>query len=157
MKKSELKEGLFVKALTMTVLQNGKNLKIETETKFQTFSDARKGETRGDGGGFGETPAQVLTVYNYTLDGKETDYQDDDGIGKAKLTAEIEKNGQLKLIHTRRFNMQTGEKVLKTIEIWTLSPDGKTLSVRRSSDALRGDFIEKILVTETSRMIFYKK
>lgn len=157
MKKSELKEGLFVKALTMTVLQTDKTLKIETETKYQTFFDAKTSETRGGSGELGKTPAQVVTIYNYTLGGKETDHQDDDGIGKAKLTAEIEKNGQLKLIQTRRFNMQTGEKVLKTIEIWTLSPDGKTLSVRRSNDKLKGDFIEKMLVTETSQIIFTKK
>lgn len=156
MKKSELKENSFVKAVTMTVLQTAQNLKIEIETKYQTFAAAKTGETRGDSE-LGKTPAQVVTVYNYTLDGKETDYQDNDGIGKAKITPEIEKNGQLKLIQTRRFNMQTGEKVLKTIEIWTLSPDGKTLSVRRSTDKLKGDFIEKILITETSQMIFTKK
>lgn len=157
MKKSELKEGLFIKAVTMTVLQTAKTLKIETETKFQTFADAKITETRGVNGGLGKTSVQVATVYNYTIDGKEADYKDIDGIGNAKITAEIEKNGQLKLIQTRRFNTQTGEKVLKTIEIWTLSPDGKTLSVRRSTDNLKGDFIEKMLVTETSQMIFTKR
>ncbi len=155
-KKSKLNEKLPVESMTMKVIQTGKDLKIETDTKYTASAEKKLPGQRGSAG-LDSTISKTNTVYNYTIGGKEADYQEPDGIGNAKIIAEIEKNGQLKLIQTRRFNMQTGDKVLKTIEIWTLSPDGKTLTVKRSKDALKGDFIEKILVSEASEMVFTKK
>lgn len=152
--KSKLKEHLPPKSLTMTVLQTANTLKIETETKVKTTAYLGNGKSRG--GGFGGRPAQIKDVYNYSLNGKQTVYQDTDGIGNAQLNAEIEKTGQLKLIQTRRFNMPGGEKLLKTIEVWTLSPDGKTLTIKKDTDVLKGDFVEKTVIVETSEMRFTK-
>ena len=156
MKKSKLKGKLTVEAMKMTVLQTSKNIKIETDTKFLPASDNKNADIRG-GSGFGKGPTQSVTVYNYTLDGKETDYQEPGGIGNAKITGVIEKNGQMNLNQTRRIVMTTGEKVLKIYEIWTLSPDGKTLNVWRSNDVLKGDFLEQKVAAEFSEMVFTKK
>lgn len=156
MKKTKLKESSLVKSVAMSVLQTAKNLKIETETAFFTIVEKKSGEKRGDTG-FGKPPSKTNTFISYTLDGKETDYQETGGIGNAKITAVIEKNGQLNLTQTRRFTMATGDKVLKTYEIWTLSEDGKTLNVWLSQDVIKGDFMEKKVVPEISQMVFTKK
>lgn len=154
MNKSKVSDDSLIRSVTMTVNQTAKELKVETKTDFQQITADINAEKRG--GGFGGSPSEAKTLYTYALDGKETDFQEPDGIGNAKLTAEFAKTGQLKLTQTRQFNMPTGNKTLKTIENWMLSPDGKTLTVRRETDVLKGDFLEKTLIVETKEMIFVK-
>lgn len=155
-KKTKLNENSLVKGISMKVLQTAENLKIKTQTDYYIFAENKSGQSR-DNGGFGKPPAQTDFVINYTLDGKESEYQESGGIGSAKITAVIEKNGQINLTQTRRFKMTTGEKVLKTYEIWMLSADGKTLNIWRSDDKLKGDFMEKTIVAEITEMVFTKK
>lgn len=155
LKKSKVKGNLPVEAMTMKVLQTGKNVNIETDTKYLPVPD-KTDNGRGNGG-LGNGVTQIKTVYNYTLDGKETEHSEADGIGNAKISAAIENNSQLNLFQTRKFVMTTGDKVLKNYEIWTLSPDGKTLNVWRSNDVIKGDFMDKKVVPEISEMVFTKQ
>lgn len=139
--------------MTMTVSQTVKDIKIETKTQLPPLPEKRGVNNRG---GQMNGSSRIETSYSYTLDGKDVEYKTVDGIDNAILKAEIEKTGQLKLTQTRRLNIQTGETMLKTIEIWTLAPDGKTLTVKRSADSISGDFMTKKVVTDSTEMVFTK-
>jgi hypothetical protein len=70
------------------------------------------------------------------------------GAMPVKLTAKIEE-GKLNLSQSRTFNTQMGEITSVTKETWTISEDGKTLTVKRDSETPRG--------TNSSEMVFTKK
>ena len=97
------------------------------------------------GGGFGGDGTTV-----YTLDGKET-VNDMSGAmgGKMSLKAKTEKDGKLTLLQTREFETPMGAMTMKTTETWSLSADGKTLTVKRESETPRG--------TNSSEMVFTKQ
>ena len=111
------------------------------------------GMGRGGGGGmgrggFGGGSGDGTTTY--TLDGKESKITQESPMGaipvslKAKIDA-----GKLKLSQTRTINTQMGEISVTTKETWTLSEDGKTLTVKRDMETPRG--------TNSSEMVFVKK
>ena len=149
--KSKLDERSRIESLTMTVTQTEKDIKVETATKRTpppegAMSDGGQGGGRrrgGFGGGDGTT--------TYTLDGKETSSETDGGMGKVsvKLKAELEGGSKLKLSATRTFNTPNGEATMTTKELWSLSDDGKTLTVKRDMETPRG--------TNSSEMVFTKK
>jgi hypothetical protein len=66
-----------------------------------------------------------------------------------KLKAELEGGSKLKLSATRTFNTPNGEATMTTKEVWSLSDDGKTLTVKRDMETPRG--------TNSSEMVFTKK
>jgi hypothetical protein len=65
-----------------------------------------------------------------------------------KLKAELD-GGKLKLFRSSTFSGQMGEITTKTNETWTLSDDGKTLTIKRDMESPRG--------TNSSEMVFMKK
>lgn len=150
--KSKLDERARIESMTMTVAQTDKEIKIETATKRLPPPDGLSqgggqggGMGRGMGRGFGGDGANT-----YTLDGKETSVEAEGPTGKnlVKLKAEID-GGKLKLSNVRTFNTQMGEMTMTTKETWTLSDDGKTLTVKREMESPRG--------TNSSEMVFTKK
>jgi hypothetical protein len=143
--KSKLDERARIESMTMTVAQTDKDIKIETATKRLPPPDGGGG--MGRGGGFGGGDGTTV----YTLDGKETSTEVEGRMGKVpvKLKAELEKDGKLKLTRTSTFNTQMGEMTMTTKETWSLSDDGKTLTVKRESETPRG--------TNSSEMVFTKK
>lgn len=152
-KKSKLPEMSRIEAMTMTVTQTDKDLKIEQTTKraARPESDGSgAGNRRGNwgGGGFGGDGTQV---FNYSLEGKETATEAVAGIpaASAVLKANLEKDGKLNLTSTRKFNSQMGEVTVTTKETWELTEGGKTLKVVREMQSPRG--------TQTSEMYFTKK
>lgn len=151
--KSKLSAKLPVESMTKTVLQTGKDIKIETKTTFPPSETAGVNNRRGSNMGGSSV---IQTAYVYTLDGKETEFKTADGIDNAILKAQIEKNGQVKFSQTRRLNTQSGETTLKTVEVWTLSADGKTLTVKRDADSMSGDFMSQKVVTDSTEMVFTK-
>jgi hypothetical protein len=153
--KSKLDERARIESMTMTVTQTDKDIKIETATKrLPPPEGAGGGGGQGGGmgrggmgrGGFGGGDGTTT----YTLDGKETSIEADGPMGKipVKLKAELEA-GKLKLSSSRTFNTQMGEVTMTTKETWTLSDDGKTLTVKRDTESPRG--------TNSSEMVFTKK
>lgn len=151
--KSKLGERTRIESMTMTVTQTDKDIKVETATKrlpppagaMQDGGGQGGGMRRG--GGFGGGDAAMT----YSLDGKETtmEVESQMGIIPVKLKGELESGGKLKLSSSRTFNTQMGEATMKTKEIWTLSGDGKTLTVKRDTETPRG--------TNSSEMVFTKK
>ena len=69
--------------------------------------------------------------------------------GKMSLKAKAEKDGKLQLIQTREFETQMGAMSLKTTETWSLSADGKSLTVKRDMETPRGN--------NSSEMVFTKQ
>ena len=86
----------------------------------------------------------------YSLDGKETTIQQEGPMGSVPVTlkAKID-GGKLNLSSARTFNGPNGEISITTKETWTLSDDGKTLTVAREQSSPRG--------TNSSTMVFTKK
>lgn len=148
--KSQLGERMRVEAMTMTVAQTDKELKVTTEIKRPAPPpDASQGGPgpgrmgRGFGGGDG-------TVV-YSLDGKETIVEIDGPNGKmpVKYKAMIE-GGKATLSSSRTFSGgPMGEVTSTTKDVWSMSTDGKTLTSVREQTSPRG--------TNTSTMVFTKK
>lgn len=145
--RSKLGERARIESMTMTVAQTDKDIKIETATKRLQPADAAGGMGRGGmRGGFGGD-----INFTYTLDGKETTVTQETQMGAipVKLKAEPGGDGTLKLSSSRTLNTPNGEITMTTKETWTLSEDGKTLTVKRDTETPRG--------TNSSEMVFTKK
>lgn len=147
--KSKLDERARIESMTMTVAQAGKDLKVTTETKRQAPpADAAGGggggRGMGGGRGFGDG------TNTYSLDGKETTTTRETQMGSipTKHTASAEGN-HVKIASSTTFTTPNGEMTSTSKETWTLSDDGKTLTVERESQSPRG--------TSSSTMVFAKK
>jgi len=146
--KSKLDERSRIESMTMTVAQTDKELKVTTETKRQAPpTDAAQGEgRRGMGRGFGQGDGTTT----YSLDGKETVTQRETRMGSVpvKQTAMLDQ-GRVRISTSSTFSGQMGEMTIGTKETWSLSSDGKTLTVERETTSPRG--------TNSSTMVFGKK
>lgn len=143
--KSNLSERMRIESMTMNVTQTDKNLTVETKTKRAERPEGEKRGGGGNGGGMGRGGGMMGGDMNltYTLDGKET--MADEFAVKAKF----EKNGKLKLVHTRSFETQMGAMSIKVVDTWELQDEGKTLKVKRDIETPRG--------VQSSEMFFTKK
>lgn len=147
--KSQLGERSRVETMVLTVTQTDKDLKVDTATTRKAPpADAPQGAMgRGFGGNraFGGDGTVV-----YSLDGKETTVEVDGPNGKipVKYKAGFE-GGKANLSSSRTFTGPMGEITMTTKETWSLSADGKTLTVVRDQTTPRG--------TNTSTMVFVKK
>lgn len=150
--KSKLDERARIESMTMTVAQTGKDLKVTTETKRQAPpADAAGGGGGGGGrgmGGRGFGGGDGVAVY--TLDGKETTTTRDTPMGAVpvKRTATVD-GSKVKLSSSSTFSGPNGEMTISTKDVWSLSADGKTLTVDRESTSPRG--------ASTTQMVFMKK
>jgi hypothetical protein len=150
--KSQLDVRMRVESVSMTVAQTDKELKVTTETKRPAPpADAPQGGPNGPGGGrgmrgFGGGDGTVA----YSLDGKETIVEVDGPNGKLpiKYKGTIDA-GKANLSSTRSFSGPMGDVTITTKDAWTLSADGKTLTVVRDQTTPRGN--------STSTMVFVKK
>ena len=151
--KSQLDVRMRVESMTMTVAQTDKELKVTNEVKraappadAAAAVNAGGGGGRGAGRGFGGGDGTVV----YSLDGKESVVEIDGPNGKLpiKYLGKIE-GGKANLSSSRTFNGPMGEVTATTKDVWTLSPDGKTLTVVREQASPRG--------TSSSTLVFVKK
>ena len=152
--KSKLDERARIESMTMTVAQTDKDIKVETATKRAPMPEGGGGGGQGNGqgggrgmgrGGFGGGDGTTT----YTLDGKESATEIEGRMGKipVKLKAELD-GGKLKLTRSSTINTPNGEFTTSTKETWSLSDDGKTLTVKREMETPRG--------TNSSEMVFTK-
>lgn len=153
--KSQLDNRMRIEGMTMTVVQTGKDLNVTTETKRPAPpADASQGGPNGPngpGGGrgmrnFGGGDGTVV----YSLEGKETVVEIDGPNGKMpiKYKASVD-SGKANLSSSRSFNGPMGDVTVTTKDAWTLSADGKTLTVVREQATPRGN--------NTSTLVFVKK
>ena len=66
--------------------------------------------------------------HNYTLDGKASNIAMETAMGKAAVTASLQGDA-LVIATTRPYGGMPGNVTLQITETWSLSPDGKTLTV----------------------------
>ena len=136
MEKSELGERSRIKSMTMTVTQSETELSYERKVER---SEGGGGGRRGMGRGGG---ANLPTTFD--LSGKET-AAPGGGRGTTKLKAES-KDGILKLMRTIDFEGRMGQVTVKNTETWSVSEDGKTLTIAAENENPRG--------TRSSKMVF---
>ena len=149
--KSKLDERMRVESMTLTVAQTDKELKVTTETKRMAppadASAGGPGGARGMGRGFGVGDGTIA----YSLEGKETTVEIDGPNGKmpVKYKAVLE-GGNATLSSSRTFSTGSmGDITVTGKDSWSLSPDGKTLTVVREQSTPRG--------TNSSTLVFVKK
>lgn len=133
---SKMGEMSRVETMTLTVSQDEKNISIQTSVKRTVSVEAGSGA--GGRGGFGRGAAGDSSVA-YSLDGKETTTQTETPAGPmpVKMKATLDKN-VLKLSQSRTLNSPMGEVTAKTNEEWSLSADGKVLTIKREMQGPRG-------------------
>lgn len=151
--KSKLGGQTRIDSMTMSVSQTGKELKVETKTKHAVSlaSNVRESEKPNEmiranvSGNFGD----ITQIAAYSLDGIETK-SEIPGIPIATTTfkAKFEKDGKLHLVSSRALEKPKGATVAVK-EIWTLSADGKILTVVREQEAANGK--------SSTEMVFNKK
>lgn len=151
--KSKLGERTRIESITMSVSQTGGELKIETKTKYAVTpeGEVRGGEKTGGAvirrevsGNFGDT----TQIAAYNLGGIETK-SEIPGIPVATTVfkAKLENGGKLYLTSNRPSEKPKGAIIVK--ETWTLSADGKTLTVVREQETPQGKV--------SAEMVFNKK
>jgi hypothetical protein len=160
--KSTFSGPMRLDGITLTVAQSAKEIKVDTVTKRLQPNEAPAGAPtagapaggpgrgpggRGMGGGFGMGDGSST----YSLDGKELKVEIDGPNGKMPVVYKgtQEADGSLKLSSSRTFGGgPMGEITMTTKETWTLSTDGKTLTIDRENTTPRG--------AQTSKLVFTK-
>ena len=132
--KSELNERSRIEAMKLTVTQADGSLTVATETTRAAPAGGGGGMGRG-----GRAAALGDASFTYRLDGKETksELASPMGIVPVKLKAKQDA-GKPELTTTRTFDGPRGEVSMTMTEEWSLSSDGKTLTVKRESQSPRG-------------------
>lgn len=137
--KSELGQRSNIESMTMKVTQ--------TESQITFTRNATRGESeaprRGRGRGFGGGGSQV-----YDLSGKETKSEAGGRFGGEVVRKAEAGDEDLKLTSTMNIDTPRGAISIKSTETWSLSDDGKTLTVNVSRETPRG--------SRTSKMVFTK-
>lgn len=161
--KSTLDGRMRADTITLTVTQTAKDITVKTETKRPAPpADAPAGPPPGGGmpggggmgrgmGGGGRFASFGDGTATYTLDGKEAKIEIDGGpMGKVPVTYKgtKEADGSLKLSSAQTMMGPNGEMTISRKETWTLSADGKILTVAREQTSPRG--------TNTSTLVFVK-
>lgn len=145
--KSKLDERMRIESMTMTVGQTETELKVTTATK-RAAPPADAPRPAGGGGGMGGRGGGVGGgdgTVSYDLTGKETKVDIEGPMGNVPQVFKAKSEGG-KLHLSRTVTTQMGDMTTK--ETWSLSEDGKTLTVAREQATPRG--------TNTSTMIFVK-
>lgn len=139
--KSKPDERSRITEQTITVTQTATDFTRETVSKRAPAPDGRMGG--GGRGGFGGGDG----TESLKLDGKEITVQVDGPMGPAPITKKAQlKDGKLHISSVRTFSTPNGEITTTTREEWSLSADGKTLTIKNTVETPRG--------TMTSEMVY---
>ena len=140
--KSEMGQRSRIESMTMNVTQTDTELTYKRTAKLAEGDGGQGGgRRRGLGGNAGSV--------TYDLTGKETSAEIGGGrfTGKATYKAET-KDGKLVLTTTRTFETPNGTRNIKTVETWSLSEDGKTLTIASETNTPRGSRSSKMVFTK---------
>ena len=149
--KSKLDERARIETMTLTVTQTDKELKTVSDVKRTPPRDnMTPGSGRGGmGGGIAGMGPDART---FALDGRETSQEVPAAGGipmsPLKLKAELKKEGTLQLSVVRKFTGPNGEVEATTKETWSLSSDGKTLTIDREMNNPRGSSTSKLVLAK---------
>lgn len=152
--KSTLGGPMRIDGMTLTVAHTDKEIKVDTATKRLPPNDTPSAPTAGAPGGVpgrgrrGMGMGDGTTVYS--LDGKETRAEVDGPMGKMPIIykGSAKTDGSLELSSSRTFNGPMGDMTITTKETWSLSADGKTLTIDRVNTTPRGGQTSKLVFTK---------
>jgi len=138
-----------IAGLTLVVTQDAQQITIDSKTAMAS-QDAAAAGGPGQGGGRGRGMGMFPSA-SYKLDGTETTADNPGGRGGTSTFKAQWKDGgkTLELKRVSKFNFQGNDVTATTTEDWTLSSDGKTLTVKRTSESPRG--------TQSSTLVFNKQ
>jgi hypothetical protein len=136
-----------LESLTLTVTQDAQQLTVASSMTMAQDANASGGMGGGRGRGMGGFPPSAT----YKLDGTETTAEATGGRGGTSTTKAEWKDGGKTLVLKRvsKFNANGNDVMATTTDEWSLSADGKTLTVKRTSESPRG--------TQNSTLVFVKK
>jgi hypothetical protein len=136
-----------IESLTLTVTQDAQQITSDAKMTMGGQADAAGGPGQGRGRGMGLFPPNA----SYKLDGTETTADNPGGMGGTTTYKAAWKDGgkTLELKRVRKGNFQGNEVTITTTEDWTLSADGKTLTIKRTTESPRG--------TQNSTLVFNKQ
>ena len=139
-----------LESLTLTVTQDVQQFTVASEMKMGQDANAA-GPGSGMGGGRGRGMGGFPPSASYKLDGTETTAEAMGGRGGTTTLKAGWKDGgkTLELKRVSKFNFQGNDVTATTTEDWSLSADGKTLTVKRTSESPRG--------TQSSTLVFDRK
>lgn len=134
--KSELGERSRIESMDMTVEQSSDTMSVERTPKF----------AENGGGGMGGRGRRMMGggKLSYDLSGKESKGEMPMG-GEMSLKAETGKSGGLTLTQKRNLETPMGSVSIKTVEKWTISDDGKVLTIDSSTETPRGNRTQKLV------------
>jgi hypothetical protein len=138
-------------SLTLTVTQDASQITVDSKAAMAAQADGAGGP--GSGGGMGGGRGRGMGMFppstSYKLDGTETTAEGPRG-GTSTLKAEWKDGGKtLVLKRVSKLSFQGNDVTLTTTEEWSLSSDGKTLTVKRTSESPRG--------TQSYTLVFNKQ
>ncbi|QYO65408.1 hypothetical protein [Leptolyngbya sp. 7M] len=135
-----------IESMTMDVSQSAAEITIGTVTKRAAPPDGGMG---GRGGGMGMGRPGGDAKLTYSLDGKEKTIDQATPMGSVPVSLKAKMDsGKLKLSQTRTISGPMGEISLTTKEEWSLSSDGKTLTVKRETITPRGTMSSTLVFTK---------
>lgn len=136
-----------IESLTLTVTQDAQQLTVDSKATMGSQADAAGGPGQGRGRGMGLYPQNS----SYKLDGTETTADNPGGRGGTTTFKATWKDGgkTLELKRVSKFSFQGNDVTITNTEDWTLSADGKTLTIKRTSESPRG--------TQSSTLVFNKQ
>lgn len=134
-----------IESLTLTAAQDAQQFTVDSKTTMGSQPDAAAGGGRGRGMGLFPQNA------SYKLDGTETTADNPGGRGGTTTFKATWKDGgkTLELKRVGKFSFQGNDVTVTTTEDWTLSANGKTLTIKRTSESPRG--------TQNSTLVFNKQ
>jgi len=138
-----------IAGLTLTVTQDAQQITIDSKTAMAS-QDAATAGGPGQGGGRGRGMGLFPTA-SYKLDGTETTADNPGGRGGTSTFKAVWKDGgkTLELKRVSKFNFNGNDVTVTSTEDWSLSSDGKTLTVKRTTESPRG--------TQSSTLVFNKQ
>lgn len=159
-----------VNGLKLEIVQDDKQISIKSTLDGEVLmpTPQRSGLPRPGGeGGQADANAPSAPNFNgrmalrmganestYTLDGKETSVdikQNEQTVGTATLKSKWDKDGKgLQLTSVRKIKRENANVTVTVKEKWELSPDGKTLKIKRTAELPAGnDQIELVFVKDS--------
>ena len=139
-----------INGLTLSVTQDAQQITVDSKMAMAS-QDASAAGGPGQGGGRGRGMGMFPPSASYKLDGTETTADNPGGRGgTTTFKAEWKDGGKtLELKRVSKLNFQGNDVTLTSTEDWTLSADGKTLTVKRTTESPRG--------TQSSTLVFNKQ
>ena len=136
--KLDERQSASIESQTLKVEQSNQDVKVTVTTQQTENQNGRRADI---GGG----------TNTYPLDGKEFNSEHESQIGKVLVKSKGEiKDNKLNLQSIRTISNSMGDITITTKEVWELSVDGKTLTVKREFDSQRGKINSELVFTKNS-------